>query len=363
VVGPKGATIKRIQQDTNTYIVTPGRDKDPVFEVIGSRANVEAARREIESYIETRVGGLTADVKESSYGQKDGDDDVKDSPYLNQCEKIDIFSSMLTSSGSTVPYGGVGDTNSCNKQQGKSDDEAQHQSFGSSHFPATAMTPWNGSRLYDCAKSPSFIMGSDGAAGENNRALKNHETWENLINESYRHCPLVYQNSELLMSSSSAKEENFYQKGLGNWATNIDESTAGRYPSLLDFSMELSGNNGGRYAGDPRDERYRVSMADSAEHNMKQLKATNWYELMVNQNKEEGKTTGSFQRDDNHKLTAQFSSESTLSDHITAFTAPSLRHRRGGDCFENLVTGHGGSSCYSPSSSSTESSLSTGSAG
>lgn len=35
VVGPKGATIKRIQHQTNTYIVTPSRDKEPVFEVTG----------------------------------------------------------------------------------------------------------------------------------------------------------------------------------------------------------------------------------------------------------------------------------------------------------------------------------------
>jgi RNA-binding protein MEX3 len=33
VVGPKGATIKKIQQDTHTYIVTPGRECDPLFEV------------------------------------------------------------------------------------------------------------------------------------------------------------------------------------------------------------------------------------------------------------------------------------------------------------------------------------------
>ncbi|XP_008488212.1 RNA-binding protein MEX3D-like [Diaphorina citri] len=33
VVGPKGATIKRIQHQTNTYIVTPSRDKEPVFEM------------------------------------------------------------------------------------------------------------------------------------------------------------------------------------------------------------------------------------------------------------------------------------------------------------------------------------------
>ena len=51
VVGPKGATIKRIQQQTHTYIVTPSRDKDPVFEVTGLPDNVQMAKREIESHI------------------------------------------------------------------------------------------------------------------------------------------------------------------------------------------------------------------------------------------------------------------------------------------------------------------------
>jgi len=37
VVGPKGTTIKRIQQQTHTYIVTPSREKDPVFEVSGKQ--------------------------------------------------------------------------------------------------------------------------------------------------------------------------------------------------------------------------------------------------------------------------------------------------------------------------------------
>lgn len=55
VVGPKGATIKRIQADTGTYIVTPGRDRDPVFEVIGSPDAVEKARQHIDAYIETRL--------------------------------------------------------------------------------------------------------------------------------------------------------------------------------------------------------------------------------------------------------------------------------------------------------------------
>ena len=35
VVGPKGATIKRIQQNTNTYIITPIRASEPVFEIQG----------------------------------------------------------------------------------------------------------------------------------------------------------------------------------------------------------------------------------------------------------------------------------------------------------------------------------------
>ena len=58
VVGPKGATIKRIQQQTHTYIVTPSRDKEPIFEVTGLPDNVEKARQEIESHIAMRTGGL-----------------------------------------------------------------------------------------------------------------------------------------------------------------------------------------------------------------------------------------------------------------------------------------------------------------
>lgn len=57
VVGPKGATVKRIQAETGTYIVTPSRGTDPVFEIVGSPDNVERARREIESYVVGNGGG------------------------------------------------------------------------------------------------------------------------------------------------------------------------------------------------------------------------------------------------------------------------------------------------------------------
>lgn len=59
VVGPKGATIKRIQQTTNTYIITPSREKEPVFEVTGLPDNVESARKEIEAHIALRTGVLS----------------------------------------------------------------------------------------------------------------------------------------------------------------------------------------------------------------------------------------------------------------------------------------------------------------
>ncbi|XP_016403860.1 RNA-binding protein MEX3B-like [Sinocyclocheilus rhinocerous] len=67
VVGPKGATVKRIQQQTHTYIVTPSRDKEPVFEVTGMPENVDRAREEIEAHIAMRTGGLIEFTDENDF--------------------------------------------------------------------------------------------------------------------------------------------------------------------------------------------------------------------------------------------------------------------------------------------------------
>ncbi|NWQ72228.1 MEX3C ligase, partial [Neopipo cinnamomea] len=67
VVGPKGATIKRIQQQTHTYIVTPSRDKEPVFEVTGMPENVDRAREEIETHIAVRTGGFVELSEEDDF--------------------------------------------------------------------------------------------------------------------------------------------------------------------------------------------------------------------------------------------------------------------------------------------------------
>ncbi|NXG25819.1 MEX3C ligase, partial [Grallaria varia] len=67
VVGPKGATIKRIQQQTHTYIVTPSRNKEPVFEVTGMPENVDRAREEIEMHIAMRTGSFVVLGEESDF--------------------------------------------------------------------------------------------------------------------------------------------------------------------------------------------------------------------------------------------------------------------------------------------------------
>lgn len=68
VVGPKGATIKHIQQQTHTYIVTPSRDKEPVFEVTGMPDNVQSARRQIEAHIALRTGNAANAINSLNSG-------------------------------------------------------------------------------------------------------------------------------------------------------------------------------------------------------------------------------------------------------------------------------------------------------
>jgi RNA-binding protein MEX3 len=74
VVGPKGATIKRIQQETSTYIITPSREKEPIFEVTGLPHSVKKARFEIEAHIANRTGvkGVSALSYHSSIDELDG---------------------------------------------------------------------------------------------------------------------------------------------------------------------------------------------------------------------------------------------------------------------------------------------------
>ena len=65
VVGPKGQTIEQIQVKTDTFIVTPSRERDPIFEITGLAENVTEAREEIINYICIRTGMA---LKENNMG-------------------------------------------------------------------------------------------------------------------------------------------------------------------------------------------------------------------------------------------------------------------------------------------------------
>lgn len=99
VVGPKGSTIKRIQQNTNTYIVTPSRDSQPVFEIQGLPDNVEAAKVEIENYIILRTTSTSGG--QSSVGSA-AHQAANPSAFVNFATSSTSLSSSSSSSASSA---------------------------------------------------------------------------------------------------------------------------------------------------------------------------------------------------------------------------------------------------------------------
>lgn len=98
VVGPRGATVKRIQQVTRTFIVTPSRDKEPCFEVRGTPENVERAKKEIESYIVLRTGNKCAsDLGGGVYSSNQSTDLL--AQQMQQCHLVESQYESDMSSG------------------------------------------------------------------------------------------------------------------------------------------------------------------------------------------------------------------------------------------------------------------------
>lgn len=128
VVGPKGATIKRIQHQTHTYIVTPSRDKEPVFEVTGLPESVESARREIEAHIAMRTGNGTAINGLPGLNGLDENDLIASlyksglSSILNYMEPTtDTFPTMTSSTGSSGAFSSSGSCSSSSSSSGGRD--------------------------------------------------------------------------------------------------------------------------------------------------------------------------------------------------------------------------------------------------
>lgn len=135
VVGPKGATIKRIQHQTNTYIVTPSRDKEPVFEVTGAPDSVEIARQEIESHIIRRTGSSLLPSSDISYP-----DDTSADLLASLCKSGlgslgNILNYVNNSDSAGFQTGGAGDAfnfNSANGLSTSSHNNHHHHMFSGS---------------------------------------------------------------------------------------------------------------------------------------------------------------------------------------------------------------------------------------
>jgi RNA-binding protein MEX3 len=121
VVGSKGQTIKNIQQQTHTYIVTPSRDKEPVFEVTGLPENVQQCRRQIEAHIALRTGNMSNMMGNSMNGMNGnllGNNDETVAPDLLQC----LYNKGLESLFNYLePNGGSGDNMSGNNMTNGND--------------------------------------------------------------------------------------------------------------------------------------------------------------------------------------------------------------------------------------------------
>lgn len=125
VVGPKGATIKRIQHQTHTYIVTPSRDKEPVFEVTGLPESVETARREIEAHIAMRTGNGSSINGSNPLSQLDESDLLASlyktgfSSLFNCFESSEtVFPNMSSSTGSSGAFSSSGSCSSSSSSSG-----------------------------------------------------------------------------------------------------------------------------------------------------------------------------------------------------------------------------------------------------
>lgn len=120
VVGPKGATIKRIQQTTSTYIITPSREKEPIFEVTGLPDDVEKARREIEAHIAIRTGGIINGSGSSGTPEEMSSDFSNSSPlFLSGMESSfsNTYSFGAQQASGASDFYGVFDPEECEQQQ------------------------------------------------------------------------------------------------------------------------------------------------------------------------------------------------------------------------------------------------------
>lgn len=160
VVGPKGATIKRIQQHTHTYIVTPSREKEPVFEVTGMPENVDRAREEIEAHIAQRTAGSV----DSSVDDDDFHYNGTDVGFELGSNGAWLFSNSASSvNNSNFQVNGTGYRNDSSSSLGSNSSESFYSSGGMAD-----LSPGSGGCTFWFGDT-QLPLGSDDSVGSANQ--------------------------------------------------------------------------------------------------------------------------------------------------------------------------------------------------
>uniref|UniRef100_A0A1I7YN26 RING-type domain-containing protein n=1 Tax=Steinernema glaseri TaxID=37863 RepID=A0A1I7YN26_9BILA len=222
VVGPKGATIKRIQQDTHTYIITPSREREPVFEVTGLPQNVASARREIEQHIYQRTGSMPITDQNTPISQ-----------YDLQNAALAAVAVAQQPSQPRPAYGSLATgTHQLRQQmeQGRVYVDT-YSDFSSSLLYNTVMAPKKTSQqTYSSGGSPP--PGSTGSASEslyNSSSERYAGGWSTTNIDCWSKASF---NNDFTCGFTSANSQNSHDEGIGgsptNFSANEDPTTYSR---------------------------------------------------------------------------------------------------------------------------------------
>ncbi|XP_051953160.1 RNA-binding E3 ubiquitin-protein ligase MEX3C-like [Xyrauchen texanus] len=162
VVGPKGATIKRIQQQTHTYIVTPSRDKEPVFEVSGMPENVDRAREEIEAHIALRTAGSVDTIVDDNDFHYNG----KDVGFESGSHGAWLVSSGVSNfNANSFRINGAGYRNDSSSSLGSNSSESYYSGKGSGKADLSPTSPYGSGGATFWFGDTQIAMGSEESVG------------------------------------------------------------------------------------------------------------------------------------------------------------------------------------------------------
>ncbi|KAM7341457.1 uncharacterized protein ACRADG_012303 isoform 1-T5 [Cochliomyia hominivorax] len=277
VVGPKGNTIKHIQHETQTYIVTPSRDKEPIFEVTGMPDNVQMARKQIEAHIATRTGSSLAvpapppppppppapagAINRLSETMNSNQNSAFHS--LNSLNKIlndDLHSEILSSIykngiGSALEYSQIGgsllnSTNKCNTSNsfnGFVNNEMNSNVISVNDIQrrvATNSGHNNGNMQLNCNEFINNIMDTNGASQFTNEQQTNFSHITNNSN-AFKNLNTVISTINLLENANNLSNADLLQHHqLGNLNTNALLTRSCSSASSTASSSKSFNNNG-----------------------------------------------------------------------------------------------------------------------